>query len=229
MAAQNFQVNSDFPFDMVIYLPPVVSFVNDGSSIPILVAHGLPFTPLVDGSWDLTPTFDTNYDYFSGTIPSPAPNFSPFAVSVNIAADETNIILTPFNITGSDVTCYCRVFGFEPSDSNADLLPTAAAGTNFILNSDNNYTKLYKSGLMNSPANSGSFPVSHDLGRKPQVRAWVTNFGQTQPIQGDLINFGVPTASVAVVVEDERIVFKTSSLADIDRIDYRIYVDESGE
>lgn len=228
--ARYFKLTTDFPLDKVIFLnsgSATVPFPTAGFTV--VIPHGLPFTPLVGGSWDITSTFNTNYDYFTGTVPSSNPLATVFNIELDIEADATNITITPINVSGAPVTVYYRIFALEPSDSHADIPFTASAGSNFILNTDNNYTKLYLEDFINSPAIPSTTTVTHNLGYAPQVMAWYTfASGARLPVALTQV-FGSDVSEVAVQVNNSTVNFIVGSLSfNVTRIDYRIYLDETG-
>jgi hypothetical protein len=225
--ARFFKLTTDFPMDKVIYLHSgtyTIPFPTMGATI--VIPHGLPFTPLVSGSWDFNSGFTTNYDYGTGSVPSSNPA-QPFNVSLDIKANATNIVITPINVSGSSVTVYYRIFGLEPSDSQADIPFTASSGTPFILNTDFNYTKLYLDGIASGLTPSSTRNVNHNLGYPPQVMAWSRDSsGYTSPISITYIQSGV-TDSVSLSVGNNTITIRTGSFSSVNRVDYRLYIDET--
>lgn len=224
--AKNFLLTTDFPLDKVIYLNSgsvTINFPTAGQQI--VIPHNLPFTPLVSGSWALNPTFSTLYEYGSGTFPSNDIGSSVFNISMDIKADTTNITILPTNVSGSSFILYYRVFGLQPSDNNSDLLPTASSGDNFVLNTDYNYTKLYLNDVILN-ATTGTYTVLHNLGYLPQVMAWVEDTGYTIPIDVSEApdTFGI---YVTCIVNTTSIQFIVPAFLTIDRIDYRLYIDEN--
>lgn len=235
-----FMHDSDFPMDKAIYLKPdsfVVPSPTAGSYYS--VAHGLDFIPLVGGSWSTTSDFSVNYDYGSGTIPSSNPSASLFNVSLEILADATNIYIVPTNVSGSSLVVYVRVFGLEPSDSISTLSANQSFGDNFILNSDDNFTKLFSAGIITGVTAPSTNTVTHNLGIFPQVSTWATSTSRSlvvgsvfltnvrYPIY--LTNFATSEPDdISVKPSTSNVVFTTGSLSNANRIDYRIYYDETG-
>lgn len=222
--AKNFLLTTDFPLDKVIYLQSgsdTIPFPTAGYVVTI--AHGLPFIPLVSGSWSLTSDFSLLYEYGSGTFPSSNIGASNFDQSMTISADSVNVYITPINVSGSSFTLYYRIFAFEPSDSNEDLEPTASAGDDFVLNTDYNYTKLYLNDVILSPA-VGTEVILHNLGYEPQVMAWVNDAGITKPI--DVSEAPTLGTYVTAVVTDTTLEFIIPVGLAPERIDYRLYLDD---
>lgn len=233
---RNFLINSDYPMDKVVYIESV-SFSAKTDGTYHTIAHGLDFVPLVSGSWSTSSDFSVNYDYGTGTIPSSNTSI-PFNLALYVFADATNVYIVPSNITGSAQTVYCRIFGFEPSDSNADVPHTALEGSTFIFNSDNNYTKLYLDDALTNVTSSFTQTIVHDLGVVPQLSTWVTSSSVligasfvfledvTYPLYATSIVSGSPE-DVSVVVTTTSVTFTTGASSLAERIDYRIYVDET--
>lgn len=225
--AKEFLLSTDFPLDKVVFLTSgsyVVPSPVAGNKLTI--PHGLPFIPLVSGSWDVTPSFSTNYDYYTGTIPSSNPA-TPFNLELDITADATNIYINPINVTGSPQTVYYRIFALEPSDSQANLPSTVASADSFILNTDYNYTKLYLDGVITGIGFPSTFTVTHGLGYPPQVLAWQTDpFNGLKPAEQASMVAGSPN-DTAVVVDNSNVTFLIGAASNVTRIDYRIYIDDS--
>ena len=233
---RNFLLSTDYAMDKVVYITSgTFSAQTDGTYHTI--AHGLDFTPLVSGSWSTSSDFSVNYDYGTGTIPSSNTTI-PFNLALYVFADATNIYIVPSNITGSEQTVYFRVFGLEPSDSNADVPHTSSSGSTFIFNTDNNYTKLYQEDALTGVTSSYTKTIVHDLGVVPQVSTWVTSSSVlvgasfvfledvTYPLYATSIVSGAPE-DVSAVVTTTSVTFTTGASSLVERIDYRIYVDET--
>lgn len=170
--AKDFLLTTDFPLDKVIYLKSG-SFSVSGypGSNSVAIPHGLPFIPLCDMSWSLTPDFSVCYP--AGSSPPPT-NIALDNQGVEnlLYADATNINISVSNFLTPAITFYYRIYAFEPSDSSTDLEPTASAGDDFVLNTDFNYTKLYLEGKLDL---SVTDTVTHNLGYIPQIEAWDEN------------------------------------------------------
>ena len=174
--ARNFLYNTDYPLDKVIYLKSGTTNIASGGTLNI--AHGLPFIPLINFYWSLTPDFSVIYEDNIGPFPSGNPGFF-FTLQVSARADATNITLDANGILGS-TTIYYRIFGFQPDDSNVDLPSTASAGDIFSFNTDYNYLKLYSASHV-SLAAGASFTLVHGLGYRPQVSTWFLTGGVSYP------------------------------------------------
>lgn len=207
MDQSNLLVNSDYPFDKIVYMDSgsftIPAFGFNDESIP----NPLTFTPLMMGTWSLDPSFDVSYDL--GTL------FSSF-INTGIEANPTDIIIRTNNSTSSSVTFYYRIFGFEPSNSNQTAQYTASVADDFILNTDYNYSKLFDADVI-----SANTTVEHDQGHRVQVLVWVQN--------GDTITFkphsdvDITSNNVTAEVTDSSVIFSFYSTSAL--IHYRIYLD----
>lgn len=173
--AGNFLFSTDYPLDKIIYMDTGSFTVGAMSAADDTVAHGLPFTPLLDGTWSTDPTFALSYDMGSGPA-STASGFL-FNIAPEVSANATNAIVSAQNNTGSPVTVYYRIFGFEPSNANLDAPFTTNAADHYALNTDYNYTKLYQAGIATS-----STVISHGLGRRTQVNMWEEKSGTIRKV-----------------------------------------------
>lgn len=235
---RNFLFTTDYQQDKVVYLTSGTYTIPSPTAGAFLtIPHGLPFIPLVGGGWSTGSGFTITFDYGTGPTPSSNPSASPFNFHLDIAADDTNIYLVPTNVSGSSQVVYYRIYGLEPSDSTADLDGTASSADNFALNTDFNYTKLYAAGALTGLSSSASESVSHDLGIVPQVNVWATNTALTingvffqdvrYPISLTIFIVG-QLNDVSAIVDDSTVDFATGSSSNTERIDYRIYYDETG-
>jgi hypothetical protein len=168
--ARNFLVNSDFPLDKVIYRA-TGSFALGAyfSTVSVAVPHGLSFTPLPVIQWSTSSDFSVVYEAGSG----PAPEdiiLNILGVAVTCTADGTNIDIDATNFKSTALTIYYRIFCFMPSNVNVDADSTQDTGDNFVLNTDQNYTKLFDSGVLSL---STTTTVTHGLGYIPQVFMWI--------------------------------------------------------
>jgi hypothetical protein len=221
--ARNFSLNTDNPLDQVIWLYSDSKAISGTTSGTITIPHGLPFTPLVSGSWSLDSDFGVLYEYSSGTLPSGNATSSLYGRSVRVSADSTNVYLAWTN-TLSATTIYLRLFAFQPSDEDHELEPTAASGDVFAFSSDYNYAKLLDADFENVSAGD-TVVIPHNLGYRPQVLAWARDMsGRVSPMDYQDNNNDSWTD---VVVTSTSVTFVVPLSASIDRIDYRIYADGS--
>jgi len=222
--ARKFLANSDYPFDKVVYLKTGSYTVpNNTIGQTVTIPHGLPFTPLIGGNWALMPSFTVAYEYSTGPFPSSAAGYL-FDTRANAYADATNVYVSTDNLNPSAKTVYYRIFGFQPSTSDADVPGIASQGDSFLFNTDFNYTKLYLSGFVDTPATtdlSVNVPIAHGLGYIPQVSAWVSNATYIFPV-GSSHSFASSTLASA---NGSHLNFTIKPFNDAQRAHYRIYLD----
>lgn len=225
--AKNFLLTTDFPLDKVVFLSSgtaTVPFPTAGFKVTI--PHGLSFTPLTSGNWAFTSSFSTSYEYGSGTFPSSNVGASNFDFVLNVSSDATNIYITPVNVSGSAVDIYYRVFGLEPSDSNADVPFTASSADDFVLSTDYNYTKLYIEGSSTGAAPFSSTATT-SLGYRPQVSYWYTDVtATTYPLDVTQLS-GTTNIGQSVIVDVNDVTFSASAFSSAVREDHRIYLDDN--
>ena len=238
MAVLDFLYSTDYTLDKAVYLNSVsFTIPTPTAGYFYTIAHGLPFTPLVGGSWSTSSDFLVTYDFGSGVIPSSNIGASLFDYSLEIAADSTNIYIIPTNVSGATKTVYVRVFGIEPSDSTATLPHTASSGDVFAFSTDYNYTKPYEASKITGLASSSTTTITHSLEYVPQVTAWATNSARTfnsvffenvtYPIYVSDFSGG-SVVDVSVEATTTTAIFKTGSSSNTNRFDYVIYYDPSG-
>lgn len=215
--ARNFLLTSDYPIDKVVYIESG-SFTATASSQTIHnTAHGLPFTPLLDGTWSTGSGFTLSYDMGTGPI-STTPGLL-FNVESDVSASSTNATITVGNATGSNVTVFYRIYGFEPTTANADAPHTVDSADSFYLNTDFNYTKLFDSGVVTT-----STVVSHNLGYKPQVSMWeevagvIRKKNENRNGTGGNTYTAISTSAVTITFD--------GSAPGTTKAHYRIYIDE---
>jgi hypothetical protein len=194
--------------DKVIYITSGSFSAAGGGGLSTLhqFNHGLSCTPLIIGTWSIDSDFSTSREggffAFEGTDPN--------TIYTQFFANSTQITVGTFNPTASAVTVYYRIYAFMPSDVNVDSSFTTASADTFALNTDYNYTKLYLSGIATAAATT---TVTHSLGYRPQVIAWVKD--------ASIYGTEAVVDSGIVKVTDTTIVI-TSPTKDVH---YRIYAD----
>lgn len=227
--SNNFLVTTDYPLDKVVaggtahFTVPATT--NGVGTTP----HGLPFTPLMTGSYSMTADYAVLYGINSAP-PSGSPALRLYDFVCNINANATDIIFSGENYTSGPLTFYVRYYGMESSVDNGNTLGTLSAVDPLQLSTDYNYTKLYKSGYVDYPS-SGSFTsktdtIPHGLGRVPQALSWGEENGQAYPI---VIHDGGVFQSLPVAVSvDENNLYVTVAItagSPALRVHYRVYLD----
>lgn len=159
-------LNSDYPIDMIALMTTATGDAPSYGYQDKTIAHGLPFKPLVAGTWSLNAAMSPSYPYNGG----PADSYGQL-YNVNAQSDSTNITLFVNNNTASAVTVYHEIFAFAPNDYSGTVVPTANAGNKFIINSDDNFGKLFVAGNV-ALAQGAVGTIPHNLGFVPQAFIW---------------------------------------------------------
>lgn len=211
---EDFLLNTDYEMDKIV-LVKTGSFTSTEE-----IDHGLSYTPLVFGVWSTDENFD-NVNTLGWTDSSPQVGYTP-ALSVECYATSTKIKLTSAGNTNND-TLYYRVYGFAPDGANYNSPKTSTKASQFILNTDYNYLKLYKTGEFTTPNEE----FKHNFGYIPQVMAWAEmNIGgetRIQPLEvaSEYTDFGI-------IVTDQMIKAKSLIVpGTVDKLYWRIYYDKS--
>lgn len=202
---RDFILNTDYEMDKIIYFREAT--LNAGQ-YDVDIPHGLGFTPLIFGVC----AFNSDFSDARG-IPYQSLTMSN-SIQFTAQANATNVRISYINDSGTPSKIYYRLYGFEPSTSNADVGPTSSNADTFILNTDYNYCKLFSKGT----ASVGD-TISHNLGYIPQVLAWQAANGWVMPVSQSGPN-------AAVIVTNQDVLFDYPSLG-IDNFHYRIYHDEA--
>lgn len=222
---RNFLVSSDYPQDKIIFLYESSMTVTDSTidSINIPNTLGFAFLPLL--VWSNNSNFS-----ISNTLADNAYYTSAFTTaagqSYEATCDSSNINISRYNFSGSTQTVYYRVYGFPPSglSNTTDVLGTANSGDRFILDTDNNYMKLFHAGKLTTTDKT----YTHALGYTPRVLIWGLAGGiYTYNIGGLLVDTD-PTGAGALT---GGVTINTSQIewlnpASFTEVEYRIYADE---
>lgn len=156
MAINNFLFNSDYPIDKIIgYQTGSLT----GTSVSANPSHGFSFDPLPYVQWSLNANFDTADDT-EGAFVLGYQTFS----GINVGLGTIN--LSALSSDGVSRTYYYRIFYTMPPDIDADV--PIINMDDFKFNTDYNYPKIYREGVINSSTGT----VDHNLGYYPQVEVW---------------------------------------------------------
>ena len=200
---RDFLLNTDYEMDKIIYFTEGTVDNQQTLNIP----HNLGFAPLVFGVGAFTSDFSDprNLPFTEST--------SDNTIGCTLDASSTKIQLIFTDYSSAKPKIYFRVYGFEPTGSHAKIGATSKYSRQFILNTDYNYCKLYKTGVT-----TPNTTITHNLGYLPQVLAWrETSNGLVSPIEYS----GVGNA---VIVTDTTVIFNYRGAS---KIHYRIYYDEA--
>lgn len=168
MDAKHFLYSSDYQMPALVW-----SDYGSLTAIPaygtksVTMTHNLPFVPLLLGVWSENSDFNPAYD-ISNFI-------GPADINGNLelnacGANSLNVLVEAYNGANTPKTLYFKLIAFAPPDYDGDL-PNIYDTTNFMFNTDYNYPKIVKSGVVT--LNSGSSTtINHNLGYVPQAKVW---------------------------------------------------------
>lgn len=217
---RSFLLNTDYEMDKIIYFKEGSLNAND---YDISVSHKLGFKPLIFGVCAFNEDFSD-------------PRTIPFeqitrnnTIQFTAQAASDSLKLTYLNFSGSPAKIYYRIYAFEPTDVYAKIGQTSNHASQLILNTDYNYCKLYKKGIVTSDT-----VIQHNFGYVPQVLAWkeVNDYSNglvIEPCEESLKynepgmgNFGITVNSTSVSIHD-----MATMQGFIQKVHYRIYYDEA--
>lgn len=212
---RKFLLNTGYEMDKIIYFVEGSTTSSEGGKI---IAHGLGFAPLLFGVCSPRSDFTD-----SRTIPYERITRDDSEV-LTVSADSDYVIMDYYNYGDQAAPMYYRIYGLEPSTSTASIASTSDRAKQFILNTDYNYLKLFKKGIM-----GGDATVHHDLGYIPQALFWHEALGSISPI-----NYSQPfdpMFSQPEYISVTNNIVKTVGLdlsdAGTYKVHYRIYYDEA--
>lgn len=211
---RDFLLNTDYEMDKIIYFKE--GSLNSGQ-YDVSLPHSLGFAPLVFGVCAFNSDFSD-----PRSIPYTNQTDTDY-VAFDVSASSTDVKVSYVSSSGSPSVAYYRIYGFEPSDSHADIPATSGDATNFILNTDYNYCKLYQKGVINA---SDVTTINHNFGYLPQVMTWRESNGKIFP--GNLADWysGDIGDTYGTKVTNTQVVLKYANIG-LDRVHYRIYYDEA--
>lgn len=211
---EDFLFNTDYEMDKIIL------FKQGEFTTTTEIDHGLNFAPLVFGIWSIDKDFKS-VNTLGWADSSPQIGYTPL-LSVECYATSSKIKLTSAG-NSNNTKIYYRVYGFEPSGVHENSPKTSKHANQFVLNTDYNYLKLYKTGVFTT-ANE---QIAHNFGYIPIVMAWVEmTLGGVTRIQP--LETASEYTDFALVVTDS--VLKSKSIifpGVVDKIHWRIYYDKS--
>lgn len=204
---RDFLLNTDYEMDKIVFFAEgeVANFSNDSPT------HDLGFAPLVFG------VFSYNSDFSdSRTMPYTEVTTTQ-SISVDVYSSDTGVTIWYQDQNNTHPKIYYRLYGFEPSNSTAKVPPTSGHAKKFVLNTDYNYCKLFKKGIIN-----GTGSVTHNLGYIPQVLVWEQNGNIIIPIDDS-----APSDPWVGYVRYVNVTPTEISAHGYSKVHYRIYYDEA--
>lgn len=234
---RDFYLNTDYEMDKIIYYKEVK--LTPGQYGNVTLPHSLGIAPLVTGVWSKTADFAEPHS-FSGISGVVDPSTNSYSVEIiSVHADENEFFFTQFAGPISSPTnfpFYARIMCFEPAGSHKDLPGTSKNASQFILNTDYNYLKLFKSGAEDVVFNTQTglydpITITHNLGYHAQALFWVESIGsgwrEVRPLNGVLLPSIYVDEACVKSYTDKFIILAPPLQAGSGRIHYRIYYDEA--
>ena len=206
---RKFLISSDYPMDKIAYMKAGAITLTGGNS-QIEIVHELPFTPLVMGSWSLTPDFSSSREFGKLIYASPSID------RVILDADATSLGINAHFADDGTKIIYYLIYAFAPSDYTGEVV-ALSINTGFRMDSRLNYMKLYAEDVVDM---SGASPVAinHNLGYLPRVLVWVEADGIVEKVAYDDI------ISQLYKLTNTQLIINNSYY--YNRAHYRIYCDD---
>lgn len=165
MQADDYEINSRFPMDKVVYLEEKTVTTDSAGMAKLTYAHNLADVPFCNAAISFD---DWNTTYQAGTNRLARQVYSN---EFNVYCDSTNITLDVFFSEHTNETAKIRVWGVYNSTSTAPATATRQLSSNrLVVNSRYNYFKLVRDGIID--VTTGTKEVAHNLGYMPLVELW---------------------------------------------------------
>ena len=166
MASTNLLVNSHYKMPWIVWKREyTVSIPASTGCTTVSFPHGLPFTPLLIGSWsnraNFQPSYDLTVDVPGGSTGGQVP------LVCQLSADATNVNIMAMNNVDPSPACYLRLMAFAPPDYQGEVTPVDYSSP-FRYNSKYRYQKIFMAGRATKE-------VIHGLGYVPQARVWFSS------------------------------------------------------
>lgn len=138
----NFLVNTDYPFDMIVYFNDYAITPNGSVNQTVTLPHSLGFTPLLFGYWSESEDFATTHP-----LSDLGGNSGLYATNIYVESDENNVYIQKYTTTAKKNTkYYLRIYGFAPISWTGDCEPTAQTNSFLLLDTDKEYAPLLAAG-----------------------------------------------------------------------------------
>ena len=235
--AKNFLLNTDYPLDKIVYMtegewtPSGFDSETGQASKIIPVPTGIDAPHMVLGEWS-DDDWETSYPlgaskYQGGwyqrdsqsLLYEKSTRVNSYGYSGETIMQQADTNGFTINISSSYSTkVKYRAYVIIPEEyQNADVSPTASISNPLVLNTKDNYPKLFEDRIIQLTANT-PVTVHHNLGFKPFVRAWGSTVGDSLRDAVFLTYCDDITS-----LDETKIVFQASSNS---FVYYRIYADE---
>lgn len=192
MASTDLLVNTHYKMPWIVwkreYTVPIDASTGYAT---VSFLHGLPFTPLLIGSWSPNASFSPSYD-LTVTIPGGPTGGQP-KYFCQVAANSTTVNVTAINNVDSSPKCYLRLMAFAPPDYKGEVTPVDYQSP-FRYNSKYRYQKIFMAGRTTGE-------LIHNLGYIPQVRLWQSSLSDSThavPTRCDITTQSLTTSSSTI-------------------------------
>lgn len=168
----NFLLDSDYPMDKIVFLGEFeieITSLGEYGYAPFyeVIPHHLGAIPFCNGVFSID-NWQTTYQVGAAIVEG---DFAP--KTFNLGSDANNIYIS--GTIDQIGTLKARVWGvFDESTTLGTVADPTSGVTDFILNSDYNYPRLVKNGLID--ATEGTSTVNHNLGYVPFCDVWYYSY-----------------------------------------------------
>lgn len=211
---RNFIIHSGYPIDKVIAIKSGSYLIKNQNELSdtLYVAHGLPGKALGI-------TVFSNYSDFRDTYDEGYPQYvNPGEYGMRVRVTNSNIEITGWNQSNNNYTVYWRTFLLESSETSYDVKYTAVDADIFQFNSEYNYSKLVKEGVVTSTTT-----ITHGVNFVPQTLIWMDNGTWIERLTS------VNNANKAAEFPDNTTILLrpgSTGVAGVSKLHYRIYGDD---
>lgn len=234
--ANDFLLNTDYEMDKIVYMlegtimiDGDATILGDGSRRETkYFPTGLPFQPLIFGFCSYNEDFsDAKTIPFSSDLWFPGggtPVRIEGKISFSAQMEDGTLVLT-YTVAQSiqdPRPIHYRIYGFEPTTSNTKIGKTSGKAKMFVLDTDHNYRKIMKKGVVMPGEN---FILNHRLGYIPQIMAWAQFDWPFEPHQKLLFMIDEQVDGVIKATKNTITISFPSSYWEL--LHYRIYYDEA--
>lgn len=188
MRLNSFLLNSDYPFDQIVFYASFSVVAASDGSVNKTISHSLGFKPLIFGVCATKSDFSDSVGLGEGVFSARARGYS-------------NRVVVSDGGFNAGSTIYIRLYGFAPTNFTGQVPATSRSSKPLLLNTDYEYAPLIFEAAITCATSSGStldkiynvnkgylsvvttaatVSVEHDLGYKPSVMTWLEADGYTQ-------------------------------------------------
>lgn len=236
--ADSSSLNTDYDTDKIIYLETATATIDINGAASVTLGsggtvtyngfgdaffdHGLPYRPLLLYTWSTSSDFSVSYTHES--------RYESLTTSV-YTRDDTAVTLTGIRPGGGISTVYFRIYGLQRPGATGELSPpNESLYTNHLkYSTDLNYMKIVTEGVTGTISPGSSETISHSLGYRPRVVAWVKDPSTGYEFYHNLsitdLSAGGITVTVKPTTTDVVIANPAVSLSS-SIVTYKVYLDD---